>query len=171
MSMGAILTMHNGQVPDANQICVPQPQNGLFQPELFENGKCWETILVVEDEPAVREITCRILDMYGYTVLAAESAEEGLRIFEEHEDDISLLLTDISMPGMNGRELAHRLGERHPGLKTIFISGYDAALLTADCHDPNCAYLQKPFTLESLARKVREVIDGAKYPAESVRVN
>jgi DNA-binding NtrC family response regulator len=168
MNMGATVTVHNEEV---SNFYVPQPQNGVLQSEIIDSGKCWETILLVEDEPAVREITCRILDMYGYTVLAAENAEEGISMFEQHEGTISLLVTDVAMPGMNGRELAHRLAERHPGLKTIFISGSDAAALSANSNDSNFAYLQKPFTLESLARKVREVIDGTTYPADTVRVN
>lgn len=169
--MGAIRTTHNEEISNSGHIYVPLPQSGVLQSEFIESGKCWETILLVEDEPAVREITCRILDMHGYTVLTAGSAEEGIRMFEQNEDAISLLVTDVAMPGMDGRELAHRLAERYPGLKTIFISGYDTTTLNAGSHDPNFAYLQKPFTLESLARKVREVMDGATYPAESVRVN
>jgi DNA-binding NtrC family response regulator len=171
MNMGASVTVHTNEFPQVGHIYNRLPQSGVFQPESTESGKCWETILLVEDEPVVREITCRILDMYGYTVLAAENAEEGMRVFEQHKDAINLLMTDVAMPGMNGRELAHRLAERHPGLKTIFISGCEAAVLSAESHDPNFAYLQKPFTLESLARKVREVIDGALYPADNVRVN
>lgn len=169
--MGAVMTMHNEEVPNAGHTYIPRPQSGLLQSELLENGKSWETILLVEDEPAVRDITCRILDMYGYTVLTAESAEDGIRTFAEHENAIDLLLTDIAMPGMDGRELAHRLTARHPGLKTIFISGHDATTVKAESHNHNFAYLQKPFTLEGLARKVREVMDGATYPAESICVN
>jgi two-component system, cell cycle sensor histidine kinase and response regulator CckA len=169
--MGANITPCTEEFSQVGNIYNPLPQAEVFQAELIENVRCRETILLVEDEPAVREITCRILDIHGYTVLAAENAEEGIRMFEQHEDAISLLVTDLAMPGMNGRELAHRLAERHPGLKTLFISGSDATLLSVEFNDPNYAYLQKPFTLEGLARKVREMIDGALYPAENVRVN
>ncbi len=165
------MTLTNEAILNSSYIHVPLPQNGVLQSEITEIDKCWETILLVEDDPAVREITRRILGMYGYTVLSANNADEGIRLFEEHEDVISLLLTDVSMPGMDGHELAFRLTERHPGLKTIFISGYSSAALNVESQDPNFAYLQKPFTLESLARKVREVIDGALYPADRVRVN
>ncbi len=165
------MELTNEGILNAGYIHVPLPQNGIHQSEMTENGKCWETILLVEDDPAVREVMRRILSMYGYTVLSANNADEGIRLFEQHEDVISLLLTDVSMPGMDGHELAYRLAERHPGLKTIFISGYNSAAFKAGSHDPNFAYLQKPFTLESLACKVREVIDGELYPEETVRVN
>lgn len=166
-----MMELTNEGISNAGYMHVPLPQSGVLQSEIAEHGKCWETILLVEDDPAVREVMRRILGMYGYTVLAANNADEGIRLFEEYEDTVSVLLTDVSMPGMDGRELACRLAERHPGLKTIFISGHSSTAFSVEAQGPNFAYLQKPFTLESLACKVREVIDGALYPADSVRVN
>lgn len=123
---------------------------------------CGETILLVEDETYVRDITREVLEMCGYTVLSAKDANEGISIFERHQGEIHLLLTDVVMPGMNGRELAERLMARRPGLKAIFISGYtDNAVVRDGFGDSKTVYLQKPFTLEALSRKVREVICGA----------
>lgn len=119
-----------------------------------------ETILLVEDEAYVRDIAREVLEICGYTVLSAKDAHEGIRIFERHQGEIHLLVTDVVMPGMNGRELAERLMARRPNLKAIFMSGYaDNEVMRDGFANPNTVYLQKPFTLEALSRKVREVID------------
>lgn len=122
---------------------------------------CCETILLVEDEAYVRDIAREVLEMCGYTVLSAKDASEGIGIFERHQGEIHLLVTDVVMPGMNGRELAERLMARRPSLKAIFISGYtDNDVLRNGFDSPKAVYLQKPFTLAALSRKVREVIEG-----------
>ncbi len=128
------------------------------------SGRCGESILLVEDDDAVREITSKVLERRGYTVFCAEAAEEALRLFQQHGGQIDLLVADISMPGMSGQELASRLRERTDGLKTIFISGFDPSVVDRGTLGDDCAYLQKPFTMEMLAHKVREVIDGVSYP-------
>lgn len=92
--------------------------------ESEQNQNCWETILLVEDELFVRDVTQELLEMCGYTVLTACDAAEGIRVFDRHKGPVHLLVTDVVMPGMNGRELAKRLMVRCPELKTIFISGY-----------------------------------------------
>lgn len=126
-----------------------------------QERSCWETILLVEDEAYVRDVTREVLELCGYTVISAENADAAIRVFEEYQGVIHLLVTDVVMPGMNGRELAHRLTERCPELKAIFISGYtDNAVVRNGFRNPNTVYLQKPFTLESLTGKVRDVIDG-----------
>jgi two-component system, cell cycle sensor histidine kinase and response regulator CckA len=131
-----------------------------------------ETILLVEDESYVLDITREVLEMCGYTVRSAKDAREAIRIFDESEENIHLLVTDVVMPGMNGRELAQRLIERSPQLKAIFISGYtDNAVVRNGFRDANTVYLQKPFTLEALARKVREVIDGKAIGSRPARMN
>ncbi len=163
--MGASIT-----VQDLSPELRPLPQAGVAQLELTDVKKRCATVLVVEDDADVRELMCRVLEMHGYMVLSAASAEEGIRIFEEHDGAVHVLLTDVTMPGMSGFQLARELGERSGTVKAIFISGYDRE---PECNAKwgECAYLQKPFTLETLTRKVREVIDGTKYPAESRRVN
>ena len=118
-----------------------------------------ETILLVEDEEAVRAIARNFLSSLGYTVLAAEDPEKALRLAAEHPGEIQLLLTDVIMPGMNGRDLAQRLSEIRPSMKRLFISGFTADVLTqrgilAD----GLNFLGKPFTRDKLARKVREAL-------------
>jgi len=119
-----------------------------------------EMILLVEDEEFVRSVTKEVLEMNGYLVLEARDAQEGLEIFGKHGSEIDLLLTDVVMPGMNGRDLAARLVERKPLLKTIFMSGYtDNAIMRKGMVDERVRYLQKPYTLNGLSDLVREVLD------------
>jgi two-component system, cell cycle sensor histidine kinase and response regulator CckA len=117
------------------------------------------SILVVEDEGFVREVTAEILIAAGYRVLKAKNAAEALSLFKKGEDDIELLVSDVVLPGKNGRDLARDLTQTQPTLKTIFISGYPENPVTRNMpfmHEP--IYLAKPFSVESLMRKVREAI-------------
>jgi PAS domain S-box-containing protein len=117
-----------------------------------------ETLLVVEDEKSLRRGICELLSSLGYTVLAASSGEEALSIASEQEH-IDLLLTDVIMPKMSGRELAQTLGSLRPELKIIYMSGYtDDAVLRSGIHELHTAFLQKPFGLSALARKVRDTL-------------
>lgn len=119
-----------------------------------------ETILLVEDEEFVREVTREALELSRYRVLSAKDAFEGIELFERFGGKVDLLLTDIVMPGMNGHVLSQALQKRAPHLKTIYMSGYtDNAIVRQGISLENAIYLQKPFTLEFLAEKVREVID------------
>jgi two-component system cell cycle sensor histidine kinase/response regulator CckA len=120
-----------------------------------------ETILAVEDEEEVRTLVVRILREQGYTVIAAAHGEEAMRLAEEHRGNgIHLLLTDVVMPGMSGRELAEGLKLRYPGIKVLYMSGYtDDAIVHHGVIEEGINYIQKPFTLDSLARKLREVLD------------
>jgi PAS domain S-box-containing protein len=120
-----------------------------------------ETILVVEDEPSVRVFISSALRQQGYTVLEAASGGEALRIFRRRVGSaIHLVLTDVLMPQMGGVELLHQLRYSHPTLKIVFISGYmDEVVMRSEQPATNSAFLQKPFTLVTLARKVREVLD------------
>ena len=120
-----------------------------------------ETVLLVEDEPEVRRLVEKLLRLKGYRVLSAGSPSDAVAIARRHEDAIDLLLTDVIMPGMNGRELARLLAEGRPAMKVLYMSGYaDAAMSQHGILPPGTAFLSKPFTPEVLARKVREVLDG-----------
>ena len=119
-----------------------------------------ETILVVEDEAPVRNVARQVLERHGYTVLEAPSAEAALDIATRYSGTIHLLLTDVVMPGLNGRELASRLADLRPDARVIFMSGYtDDAVTRHGVLEPGSAYVQKPFTPEAIARRVREVLD------------
>ena len=118
-----------------------------------------QTVLVVEDAEGLRELTKRLLERQGYTVLVAANADEALQLFEANPS-IDLLLTDVVMPGASGPELVKRLVERRPALKVIYMSGYtDEAIVHHGVLDPGIAFLHKPFTSETLGRKIREVLD------------
>jgi PAS domain S-box-containing protein len=120
-----------------------------------------ETILLVEDDPGVRELVCAMLTAKGYTVLAAERPSDVESICEKHSGSIHLLLTDMVLPGASGREIAKRVGALRPGVRVLYMSGYtDDALIRDPSLDESFAFLQKPFSQGSLAAKVREVLDS-----------
>jgi len=120
-----------------------------------------ETILVVEDEIEVRKLVAEILKGQGYRVIEASNGEEAIKATQKNSGKkIHLLLTDVVMPGMSGRELAEMLAPHHPGLKILYMSGYtDNAIVNHGVLEEGVNYIQKPFTLDALARKVREVLD------------
>jgi two-component system cell cycle sensor histidine kinase/response regulator CckA len=128
-----------------------------------------ETILLVEDEEALLHLTRETLAQLGYTVMEARHGAEALLVAGQHQGSISLLLTDVIMPQLNGRELAERLLATRPGLRVLYMSGYTAgAIEQHGVLDPGTSFLQKPFTPDQLARKVREVLDmGAVMHRES----
>jgi two-component system cell cycle sensor histidine kinase/response regulator CckA len=120
-----------------------------------------ETVLIVEDEKALRRAARRILSKAGYTVLEAADGAEALRVLEGHVGPLHLLLTDMILPGLNGREVAERISASRPGLKVLFSSGYtNDAVLRDGVLDASAHFLAKPYTAESLVRKVREVLDS-----------
>ena len=124
-----------------------------------------ETILLVEDADALRKLTHMLLEQHGYHVLAAANGMDALLMAQQRADRIDLLVTDVVMPGLNGRALAKQLESLQPGLKVLYVSGYtddaivDHGVLEADIH-----LLHKPFSEESLIRKVREVLDAERTP-------
>jgi CheY-like chemotaxis protein len=138
---------------------VAEPSQSV-PPKRVQGG---ETILLVEDEDPVREVTALLLETLGYRVWQASSAEEALRLVGASREKLDLLLTDVVMPGMNGRELADALQSHGPGLKLLFQSGYTHAVaVRAGIVHAKMAFLQKPFTLDALSRKIREVLDAPR---------
>lgn len=121
-----------------------------------------ETILLVEDEHQILVLAQRILKQYGYSVLAARAPAEALRLAIDHPGTIHLLITDVVMPGMNGRELRDRLASLKPGLRCLFMSGYTADVIAHHgVLDEGVQFLQKPFTVDSLAERVREALTSS----------
>jgi PAS domain S-box-containing protein len=144
---------------------VEQPAEALpaAQPR-SEEQKGSETVLLVEDQPQVRELARMALTDRGYTVLATSSPEDAERVCAAHETEIHLLLTDLIMPGVTGRELAKRLTARHPKMRVLYMSGYTFGITTqpgmhGGLLEDGVAFLQKPFTPSALSEKVREVLD------------
>ena len=141
--------------------------SGNSHPGLRPNPKGNETILVVEDEDAVRALTRHGLTMLGYTVLEASRGEDAIRIARQHQGPIQLVVTDVVMPGMGGRQLVERLGRLRPGIKVLYLSGYtDDAVVRHGVLQADTAFLQKPFTPTALAQKVRLVLDSDPVASE-----
>ena len=118
-----------------------------------------ETILVVEDEKSVRDLTVKMLRRLGYDILTASSGAEAIQIVESHAGTISLLLTDVVMPNMSGRQLADQITRSRPDMKVLFLSGYtEEAIVNHGVLEDGVEFLPKPFTREVLGKKVREVL-------------
>ncbi len=124
-----------------------------------------ETVLVVEDEETILQLACRILGQHGYKILAAHSPDEALHLATAHHGPIDLMVTDVVMPGLNGKELFSRLATTHPGLRCLFISGYTADVIAHQgVVEDGLRFLGKPFTAAELARKVRRILDERAPP-------
>lgn len=122
-----------------------------------------ETILFVEDEGLVRSFGIRVLKRLGYNIISASDGEEALNFAIEHDGNIDLLLTDLVMPNIDGKELAKRLKEERPDIKVLYVSGYSSEItMQHGILSDETNFLQKPFTIENLAQKVREVLDETK---------
>ena len=124
-----------------------------------------ETVLLVEDEPRVRDAVQRALEKYGYRVLSATHPDEACDLFAEHSEEIDILLSDVVMPGYDGTQLYDNLRETHPDLPVLYMSGYtDRAVLANAILDPGMPFIQKPFAPAQLVRKVRAVLDDVPSP-------
>ena len=146
---------------------VEQPAQTLSaekRPNSVQPGR--ETILLVEDDPQLRDLTSSVLVQCGYKLLIAGSPEEGLAIAKDNHGDIRLLITDVVMPRMNGRQLAEQLVGIAPGVRVLYISGYTSdAIVHYGVLDDGLWFLSKPFTLAALVNKVREVLDASSDTA------
>jgi CheY-like chemotaxis protein len=143
-------------LPRTEERCVPDKE--AFPAESLRGE---ETVLVVEDEDSIRKLAVEVLEQHGYTVLSADDGEKALRIAAAHKGEIGLLLADVIMPRMGGRELYERLRKLRPGIKVLYVSGYtDDSIVRQRMLDPGIAFLQKPYTPKSLARKLKDVLNG-----------
>jgi CheY-like chemotaxis protein len=138
----------------------PVPQATVRRGAFASLPRGTETVLLVEDETGVRELIRDFLARCGYTVLEATEVPEAFTLFETHANHLDLLITDVVMPQMNGRVLAERLLERQPGLRVLYMSGYTDDQVLVQGIAGGAGFLQKPFTPDVLARKVREVLDA-----------
>lgn len=149
---GTTFTIYLPRVDEAvDEVAVAEARSGMV------SGS--ETVLLVEDEDAVRQLLRETLEALGYTVLSAPNGPEALRVSVEYARPIDLLVTDVVMPQMNGRALAERLAQQHPGLKTLYVSGHaDEFIVRHGVLEPGLTLLRKPFTPDELAWKIREVL-------------
>jgi len=121
-----------------------------------------ETILLVEDEPTILRMTRLMLEKKGYTVLPAATPAEAVQEAKNHSGSIDLLMTDVVMPQMNGRDLARQIAELYPGIRFLFMSGYTANVIAHQgVLDDGVAFIQKPFSMADMTAKVREILDMA----------
>jgi CheY-like chemotaxis protein len=129
------------------------------KPEAQALPRGTETVLLVEDEKGVRELAREYLEMSGYTVIEAENGYTALELAAMHAGEIHLLMTDVVMPGISGRELADRVTQIRPGTKILYMSGYtDQAVVHHGILETDAVLLQKPFTAATLAAKLREIL-------------
>jgi len=150
--MGSTFKIYLPRVQEEEQ----SPASGKLEPDQLRGS---ETILIAEDEDSLRLLMRGILQRHGYKVLEATNGKDALCISERYEGPIHLLLADVVMPQMSGRELAHRITAARPELRVLYISGYtDNAIIHHGVLDPNTAFLQKPFSPDALAKKIRLVL-------------
>jgi len=169
-----IVRQHRGRVRAMNrdrgaefEILLPEvrPEGALAAPPIastsFPGGN--ESVLLVEDDPALLTLGREVLSELGYRVHAAPTGLEALRLLEAERPEIDILVTDVVMPGMGGRELAERIAMTRPGLPVLYVSGYTRdAVLREEIEEAEIAFLEKPYTALVLARRVRETLDAKK---------
>jgi CheY-like chemotaxis protein len=149
------------------KVYLPVTQEEIEKPEVPSQERVAprgeETILLVEDEESLRSVTQEFLSNKGYQVIVAEDFQKALDAAEKNPRHIDLLMTDVVLPGASGPTLADRLAISRPEMKVLFVSGYTAdALVHGDLHRTDFAFLSKPFSLNTLARKIRAILDTAR---------
>jgi PAS domain S-box-containing protein len=153
------------------KVYLPQVQEKTaaapLPPRLAEKAEGSETILLVEDQEDIRAVAREFLEQRGYRVLEARNGTEALEVAARHVNPIHLLVTDMVMPGMRGRELAEKLCSSRPQVKVLYVSGYtDGSMVENGELGPGSAFLEKPFSSDALARRVRQVLNGASPGSE-----
>jgi two-component system, cell cycle sensor histidine kinase and response regulator CckA len=152
-------TTFNVFLPASDQAAAAAPAAPTPQPESVPGGK--ETILFAEDEGALLELMRHVLGQYHYNILTASSGSEALQVWEQHQGQVDLLLTDMVMPGgMTGRELATELKKKKPGLKVILTSGYNSTMAGKDCSKGDTVFLPKPYLPDEAAKLIRNTLDA-----------
>ena len=150
-------------------ICLPQHSDGFVGEQQKAHAgpaECGhETILLVEDEESILNMTAEILERFGYTVLSASTPGEAIRLAESYSDEINMIITDVVMPEMSGRALAERLLGTYRNLKCLFMSGYTANVIADHgVLEEGVQFIHKPFGMRDLAAKVREALDDPAVP-------
>ncbi len=144
---------------------VPKPADSRVLQEAFDFRSGGETILLVEDDPALRKMAAEVLRDAGYKVLTAPSGADALQVAAEHQGPLDVLLTDVVMPGMTGRELADQIAARYPRIQVLYMSGYtDDAIGNHGLHGQTRRVLQKPFTHDALMHHVRGALETGSRP-------
>lgn len=155
LGRGTVFKIYLPRAVDAGTISVTPP------PATVQSPRGTETLAIAEDNDALRRLVCQAAERLGYRVLAAESAEQCLALLENQTEPIHLLLTDVVLPGLNGRQLYERLRVDRPDLRVLYMSGYSNDVMAhSGTLDENIAFIQKPFTMQALGRKIRETLDG-----------
>jgi CheY-like chemotaxis protein len=148
------------------------PETVAVAPEPREAPRGSETILLAEDDDALRSLGARVLGAFGYKVLVARTGAEALRIVASHDGPIDLVATDVVMPEMSGSQLVAEVLKARPGIRVLFMSGYtDDEVMRRGVIDGQTAFLQKPFTPDMLAHKVRDVLDLQAVIGDSGRTD
>jgi DNA-binding NtrC family response regulator len=136
------------------------PESGVSPPRCLSAAGGAETVLLVEDDQQVRNLSAIILKRYGYRVLVAAAGREALSMIADHQGVLDLLLTDVIMPDMNGKELYEKVSSLYPGVRVLYTSGYtDDVIAHHGVIDEGVNFIEKPFTGKALAAKVREVLE------------
>jgi two-component system cell cycle sensor histidine kinase/response regulator CckA len=167
-----IVKQHNGYINVYSEVgkgstfkiyfpVICDDSEGLEMRKMTDSPRGSETILLAEDEPTVRNLTGTVLEEFGYQVIEAEDGISAVEKFKENADRISLLVTDVIMPGKNGREACNEIRKIRPGLKVLFMSGYSGDILNRNgVLEENLNFISKPITNGVLLRKVRDILDA-----------